>query len=353
MLVLILDLGTNAKRYIHFYNWKDYFYKNELANFLRKDPDIYRVKVFGVQEHPLLNQLVSNILPFHRIPVVDPPAVSRMARDYDKFFGYAKAHQIMRSDRYFDLFNVKYVLSLQPFSDPYATFTPVAQWNGIHVSRRDDFMPRAWLAPSSKVVRDGEDAVLFATLHPALNLRETVVLEEPPQAVLVDGRWSMVNSPVNGPHVDPDRQPARPSPKKDVLSPKKPLGNKNDKSAEPHPSTIDHRPSTLSQARITRYEDNRLEVETVSDKPAMLVMSEKWDPDWKAWLDEKPAKIYKANFLMRAVEVPPGKHTVLMEYRPSIIPFWISSVSVLVFGLCGIIYAFRCWSLPKVNGRFD
>jgi len=335
----MLDLGINAKRYIHFYKWKDYYYKNELANFLRKDTDFYRVKVFGVQEHPLLNQLVSNILPFHRIPVVDPPAVSRMPRDYDKFFGYAKAHQIMRSDRYFDFFNVKYILSLQPFSDPYAKFTPLTQWNGIYVSRRDDFMPRAWLAASAKVVKDGEDAVLFATLHPALNLRETVVLEEVPLTTPLHGSRLTTHASEGGVEapqkIHPLGGPPNGTPQRGVLPDQKSFRKIKREDS----------PSPVSPARILRYEDNRVEIETSSDAPAMLVLSEKWDPDWKAWLDEKPAKIYKANFMMRAVEVPPGKHTVLMEYRPSMRSFWISAVSVVVFGLCGIIYAFRCWSL--------
>lgn len=105
---------------------------------------------------------------------------------------------------------------------------------------------------------------------------------------------------------------------------------------------MDHGPSIAPRsARIIRHEDNRVEIETSSDAPAMLVMSEKWDPDWRAWLDGMPVKIFKANFLMRAIEAPPGKHVVLMEYRPSMRPFWFSTVSVAILGLCGTAWVLR------------
>ncbi len=93
--------------------------------------------------------------------------------------------------------------------------------------------------------------------------------------------------------------------------------------------------------RITRLEENCIEVNTLTAKPSILVLSEKWDPNWKAWLDGKSVKILRANFLMRAIELPPGNHTVLMEYRPSLISTYISCVSMGIFAVLGIVWAFR------------
>ena len=39
-------------------------------------------------------------------------------------------------------------------------------------------------------------------------------------------------------------------------------------------------------------------------------------PGWQAVLDGKPAKILKANFLFIGIEVTPGKHSLLLKYRP-------------------------------------
>ena len=197
-------------------------------------------------------------------------------------------------NHYFDIFNVKYVLSTASFNDPTLTLELVAQWNGIQVYKRQNSMPRAWLAPQVKIVKKDKDAIIFATVHPGRNFYESVVLEENPQS---------------------------PYPEFKEYS-KSPTGN------VPPPQD--------RQAKITLLEENRLRIETQASIPTFLVLSEKWEPHWKAWIDDVPAKIYKANFLMRAIELPPGNHTVRMEYRPPMTTFWISFVSIGLFVLYGL-----------------
>ncbi|MFN0111588.1 MAG: YfhO family protein [Blastocatellia bacterium] len=68
-------------------------------------------------------------------------------------------------------------------------------------------------------------------------------------------------------------------------------------------------------ARIVGYESNRLAIETNSDKPAVLVVSEIHYPGWVAMLDGQKTPIHKTDFLLRGVIVPAGKHTVEMSYR--------------------------------------
>ena len=342
LLVLALDLGSNAKRYIVFYPWRQVLEENPLANFLRQDRDLFRVKALGVQQNPILNNLVSNILPYHRIPVVDPPAASRIPNDYAELFRYLEQHYVP-SNRYFDFFNVKYVLSPGAFSDPNTSFVPVAQWNGINVFRRDDFLPRAWLVPSARVVKEGGEAVLSATLHPLTDLRQTVVLEEAPQTVPVHGsrdakqetgdKGARARDAGRGGRGDADstRGPGR---GKEVgvggrrEAPSAALRSAS--SVEPRTSNVPH------SVCVVRDEDNRVELETEAVRPSLLVLGDKWDPDWKAWMDGAPTRILKANFMMRAVELPAGKHTVRMEYRPSTLPFQISAVGVLLFAAYGL-----------------
>jgi hypothetical protein len=71
---------------------------------------------------------------------------------------------------------------------------------------------------------------------------------------------------------------------------------------------------TPAEARIASYEPNRLAIETVADKRAALVVSEINYPGWEATIDGQPATIYAANYLLRAVIVPEGKHRVEMRY---------------------------------------
>jgi len=69
-----------------------------------------------------------------------------------------------------------------------------------------------------------------------------------------------------------------------------------------------------AEAHIVSYEPNRLAIETVADKPAALVVSEISYPGWEATIDGQPTTIFTANYLLRAVIAPEGKHRVEMRY---------------------------------------
>ncbi|MBL8187147.1 MAG: YfhO family protein, partial [Acidobacteria bacterium] len=69
-----------------------------------------------------------------------------------------------------------------------------------------------------------------------------------------------------------------------------------------------------ADARISRYAPNRLTIETSSDKRAALVVSEMNYPGWEATIDGQSAEIYTANYLLRGMIVPAGKHVVEMRY---------------------------------------
>ncbi len=47
-----------------------------------------------------------------------------------------------------------------------------------------------------------------------------------------------------------------------------------------------------------------------------VVFSEVWYPGWEAFVDGKPTRLYRADYLFRAVAVPAGEHRVIMRYRP-------------------------------------
>jgi hypothetical protein len=67
-------------------------------------------------------------------------------------------------------------------------------------------------------------------------------------------------------------------------------------------------------ARLINSENNRLVIETTADAPSVLVLSEINYPGWIATVDGLRSPIYNANFLLRAVAVPAGRHQVEMRY---------------------------------------
>ncbi len=79
-----------------------------------------------------------------------------------------------------------------------------------------------------------------------------------------------------------------------------------------------------------------VQIETDSNKPSYLVLSDIYFPGWQAYVDGKETKIFRANFLFRAVALSDGKHKVEFRYEP--LPFRIG-VGIFLAGLvvwCGV-----------------
>ncbi|HEY3857343.1 MAG TPA: YfhO family protein [Verrucomicrobiae bacterium] len=57
----------------------------------------------------------------------------------------------------------------------------------------------------------------------------------------------------------------------------------------------------------------KLEVDTPSD--TMLVLTEAYYHNWQAFLDGHPTPVLRANYAFKAVEIPPGRHEVILVYK--------------------------------------
>jgi hypothetical protein len=74
-------------------------------------------------------------------------------------------------------------------------------------------------------------------------------------------------------------------------------------------------PVAGATATLTRYALNDVAVEVETPGPGLLRIADLWYPDWVASVDGRPARILKADYLLRAVPVPAGKHRVEFRYR--------------------------------------
>ncbi len=68
--------------------------------------------------------------------------------------------------------------------------------------------------------------------------------------------------------------------------------------------------------RLTAYEPNKLTYEVQSGKGGVIVFSEIYYPGWEAFLDGKEVEIGRADYILRAVNVPAGKHQLVMTFDP-------------------------------------
>lgn len=76
-------------------------------------------------------------------------------------------------------------------------------------------------------------------------------------------------------------------------------------------------PSGPGSVRIVSYRNEQVELIVRMEQPGWVVLSDTFYPGWRAALDGKPAEIYQANYLFRAVFVPEGEHVIVFKYLPS------------------------------------
>lgn len=111
---------------------------------------------------------------------------------------------------------------------------------------------------------------------------------------------------------------------------------------------VTHHDSTAN-VHLTSYAPNKVEYDYASSTDGTIVFSEIYYPyGWKAFIDDKPVEHFRANYTLRALNVPAGNHHIRFVFDPdsvkkgakvSIACYIIMYLTILGFAAWGI---FRC-----------
>ncbi len=96
-------------------------------------------------------------------------------------------------------------------------------------------------------------------------------------------------------------------------------------------------PVAGGEARMVSYRLNDVTVEVRTPGPALLRLADLWFPDWKAYVDGRPAPLLKADYLLRAVPVPAGTHRVVFRFES---PAMRRGLMLSLASLAAVIAAF-------------
>ncbi len=195
--------------------------------------------------------------------------------------GYVEMLNHLPETKRWGMLNVRYVLTRRDFSGD-GRFALVAEEGDQRVYRfgSREWLPRVFLTHRVQVV---DPERVWERLASA-DLREVVLLEEPP------------HSP-----------------------PAAPMGE--------------------DVVRLVTYNATKAVVQVRSASAGMLVFSEMYYPDWRAYVDGQRVPVYRADGVLRAVPVPAGDHRVEMVYRPRW--FYVGTAISLLTGilvLAGIFF---------------
>ncbi len=100
------------------------------------------------------------------------------------------------------------------------------------------------------------------------------------------------------------------------------------------PDVRGNNPSTVE---IASYQPNSLIMTARISRPSLVVVSEVFYPGWEALINGQSAPLLEADYILRAVPVPQGEHTVEFRYRPGVLKW---SLAASLFSLGGFVLLF-------------
>ena len=99
---------------------------------------------------------------------------------------------------------------------------------------------------------------------------------------------------------------------------------------------------TASIVTITAYEPNQLKYDVNSGKGGVIVFSEVYYPGWTATIDGEPAELGRVDYILRALNVKPGKHEVVLSFFPKSVDttetIAYTAYGVLILVLLGAVF---------------
>jgi hypothetical protein len=98
---------------------------------------------------------------------------------------------------------------------------------------------------------------------------------------------------------------------------------------------------------FVNYTPKDIRLKAMAMTPSVLLLNDRFDPDWHVQVDNEPAKLLRCNYLMRGVYLLPGEHRVEFRFQPPIRMFYLSLAALgLGFVLLALVAAssFRSWA---------
>ncbi len=205
---------------------------------------------------------------------------------YDKFLAPP-----MPIERAWELLNVKYVITWRQelFAPSEIIYQEPAPDGVTYLHRLESVGPRAWLVHQTQLA--GDAAILQTIADPNFDRWHIALLE-------------------------------------------------SDSSTLSHLLTLTQTEKSTHHATRSTSHASRLTYQVTTSAPALLILSEPYDPGWQATVDGQPAPLLRADYALRAVPVPAGQHTVELTFRP--LSFTIGAIiSVVTFILLTCYFAIR------------
>jgi uncharacterized membrane protein YfhO len=92
-----------------------------------------------------------------------------------------------------------------------------------------------------------------------------------------------------------------------------------------------------------QFSAQKLFAQADSTAPALVVIAQAFYHPWRAYVDGKPARLWRANHAFQALEMPAGHHEVKLVYEDWAF-YWGALISAATLLACGLVWF---WQLRK------
>lgn len=108
-----------------------------------------------------------------------------------------------------------------------------------------------------------------------------------------------------------------------------------------------------SLVKITAYQPNQLTYDVKSDKGGVLVFSEIYYPGWTATVDGQSVEVGRVDYILRAMNVKPGHHKIVLSFFPKSIDTTesIAYISYIILVLAILLSVFFEWKKKKDENK--
>jgi len=303
-ILLILFLITDLLGNMGFYGREkvdDFFQKGNSLEIISSDKGNFRVfstlktismdTTILIDDPTFLTLLKERNLPsmnlLYRLHDIWGIDVIRVKRTDDLFKAFTSTPSISTT-RLIDLYGVKYITSVTPLEGNPQFELIHARLKGLQGKREDllkentikiyknrNPFPRAWLVKDFKVL--DSEMILSMMTQKEFDPSQRVLLEEEP-------KW---DNPPHSPFVEGGKGELR-----------------------------EHLSGTKNRVEFISESNNKLHFQVRAAENVLLVLTDTYYPGWKAFVNGRETKIYRADYNFRAIPLITGTYQVEFVYDP-------------------------------------
>jgi len=274
------------------------FQTTDADEFIMKDKSHFRIMDVTTQANYVAHRKFDHILGYHAAKM----------RSYQDLLDICGNGNVVTSPTAWNMLNTKYIIAkdkmqgMENFKEVFSS-----QMTGAKIFENPNAMPRAWFV--NKVQTATPKTILENIRDSKFDLKDVAFVEESFSA-----------------KIDP-------------------VGNTTPKQIVDSTDTTkaietSNNAGSGATANVTKIEPNHITLEVNATGNNFLVLSEMYyAPTWHATLDGKPLEIVRANYLLRGMVIPSGKHTIQLDCSSSAVETgkWASlGLNLLMFAMIGI-----------------